>query len=60
VGNLIGVIVGLPEQHFANMLRGSAICGFYVLAGPVIGIVIEFFTSFVFKATRAALVDAVG
>jgi hypothetical protein len=59
-GALVGVIVGLPEQHFANMLRGSAICGFYVLAGPVIGIVIEFSTSVVFKAKRVAPVDAVG
>ena len=49
-GAVIGLVVGIPEHHFANMLRGNATCAFYVVAGPLIGIIIECFTSIVFKA----------
>ena len=53
-GAVIGVVVGVPEPHFANMLRGSATCAFYVVAGPIIGLLIELFTSVVFRAKSAA------
>jgi hypothetical protein len=53
-GILLGVIVGIPEQHFMYMLRGSVTSSLYVVAGPMWGVVIEFMTLVVFKAGRAA------
>ena len=49
-GILLGLIVGIPDVHFFNMVRGELGNGLYFLFGGVWGLLIEFFTSVVFKA----------
>ena len=49
-GILIGLIVGIPDYHFVYMIGGSLNSGLYFFAGALWGLVIEFFTSIVFKA----------
>jgi hypothetical protein len=49
-GILLGLIIGIPDVHFFNMLRGELSNGLYFLFGAVWGLMIEFFTSVVFKA----------
>lgn len=49
-GILLGLIIGIPDVHFFNMLRGELNNGLYFLFGAVWGLMIEFFTSVVFKA----------
>lgn len=51
-GLRLGSIVGIPDYHFAYMIQGSLNSGLYFLAGPVWGIMIEFFTSVVFNARQ--------
>jgi hypothetical protein len=49
-GILIGLIVGIPEYHFVYMIRGDINSSLYFFAGAIWGLMIEFFTSIVFKA----------
>jgi hypothetical protein len=49
-GILLGLIVGIPDVHFFNMVRGELSNGLCFLFGAVRGLMIEFFTSVVFKA----------
>lgn len=49
-GILLGLIVGIPDVHFFNMVRGELSNGLYFLFGGVWGLLIELFTSVVFKA----------
>jgi hypothetical protein len=49
-GILLGLIVGIPDIHFFNMVRGELSNGLYFLFGGVWGLLIEFFTSVAFKA----------
>jgi hypothetical protein len=51
-GILLGLIVGIPDYHFRSMVLGDINSGLYFLAGPVWGLMIEFFTSVVFKARQ--------
>jgi hypothetical protein len=53
-GIVIGLVVGVPENHFVYMLDGEITGAAYFFAGPVYGLVIEFFTSVVFKARSAS------
>ena len=52
-GILIGLIVGIPDIHFFYMIRGGINSGVYFLFGAIWGLMIEFFTSIVFKAKLA-------
>jgi hypothetical protein len=49
-GILIGLIVGIPDYHFNGMIGGDVNCGLYFFGGAAYGLLIEFFTSIVFKA----------
>jgi len=49
-GIVLGLIVGIPDVHFFNMVRGELSNGLYFLFGAVWGLLIELFTSVVFKA----------
>jgi len=47
---IIGLIVGIPDYHFFNMISGHFASGIYFFFGAVWGLMIEFFTTIVFKA----------
>jgi hypothetical protein len=49
-GILLGLIIGIPHPHFFEMLHCDLSCGLYFFMGGVWGILIELFTSVVFKA----------
>jgi hypothetical protein len=51
-GLLLGLIVGIPDYHFAYMIQGSLNSGLYFFAGPIWGLMIEFFASVVFNARQ--------
>ncbi|MGD2121877.1 MAG: hypothetical protein PVJ76_09030 [Gemmatimonadota bacterium] len=51
-GIVLGLIVGIPDIHFRSMIQGNLIGGAYFLMGPVYGLMIEFFTTVVFKARQ--------
>lgn len=49
-GVLLGLIIGIPHPFFFQMLHGDSGSGIYFILGAVWGVLIEFFTSIVFKA----------
>jgi hypothetical protein len=51
-GIVLGLIVGIPDYHFRYMILGNLNSGIYFLFGPIWGLMIEFFTSVVFKARQ--------
>ena len=52
-GIFIGLIVGIPDFHLFNMISGDFNSGIYFFFGAIWGLMIEFFTTIVFKAKLA-------